>query len=218
MNKLFFIFLVCTIIGCTNKKKVADRQNLTTPQKIANAYGIDKWKNINELAFTFNVNRDTSHFERSFIYFPKTKEITYIYKQDTLHFFENKVDSTALKAHQNFVNDSFWLLAPFHLVWDKGITFKEEIEANAPISGKKLNKLSLIYGEQGGYTPGDVYEFYFNESFFIEEWKYRQKGNETITLATTWEEIKDYNEIKLNIKHQDSSKQFSLYFTNISVK
>ena len=41
-----------------------------------------------------------------------------------------------------------------------------------------MQKLTIVYGDEGGYTPGDAYDFYFGDDHIIKEWVFR-KGNAT---------------------------------------
>lgn len=209
-------FVVIAIESC--KDQTSKTEAKSTAQKITEAYGIENWNTVNELHFTFNVDRDTNHFERSFIWKPKTQDISFFGFGDTLHFKEHKIDSLSLRAHKNFVNDSYWLLAPFHIMWDSGTTISEEESAIAPISGKTLHKLTLTYGNEGGYTPGDAYDFYYNKEYIIEEWAYRQGNQDKISMTTSWSNIEAHNGVKMNTMHQDSTNTLKLYFTNLLVK
>lgn len=81
-----------------------------------------------------------------------------------------------------------------------------------------MQQLTISYGDEGGYTPGDAYDFFFENDFQIKEWIFR-KGNDTIPyLVTTWEDYKDFNGIKIATMHQNPEGTFKLYFTNIEVK
>lgn len=71
-----FLFLAILIIGTASSfisldKVIKTPQEPTILEKVANANGFQNWKNVKELKFTFNVDRDTSHFERTWIWKPK---------------------------------------------------------------------------------------------------------------------------------------------------
>jgi hypothetical protein len=138
---------------------------------------------------------------------------------DTISYNRNTVmDSLQVQADKRFINDSFWLLSPFKLVWDKGVTISEEKNVIAPISGDTLNKLTIHYSGDGGYTPGDAYDFYVSDDHLIKEWGYRGGNEEKASTSTSWTRLESFNGLKLNTVHQDSIGSFKLYFTNISVK
>lgn len=184
-------------------------------EKIANAHGYLNWKNINELKFTFNVDRDTTHFERSWVWKPKINDITAIKAKDTIHYNWLSMDSITYKTNAGFINDKFWLLLPFQLMWDsENITF-EVAQSNAPISKKTMQKLTIVYGSEGGYTPGDAYDLYFEDDFIIKEWVFRKSNQKEPSTTTTFEAYKTINGLHLAQIFQTADKKFKLYFTEV---
>lgn len=218
---IYLLVFLLTLLACKENPKqetTTDTLVQNTPQKIATAYGLEQWNNVTQMKFTFNVDRGENHYERSWIWKPKTKDITLITSEDTLTYNQNTMDSIAIKTDVNFINDKFWLLAPLNLAWDEGFTFDEKDSVTSPISKKNVKQLTITYGDEGGYTPGDAYDFYYNNNLQIEEWIFR-KGNDSLpTMVTTWEDYKDFNGIKIATKHQNPEGTFALYFTNIEVE
>jgi hypothetical protein len=218
-NILILIVLTSFFFSCKQKedtKKIAEKE-WSTAEKIANAHGFENWKDVSELQFTFNVERDTAHFERSWIWKPKTDDVIMISGTDTIAYNRKSVDSTSMNADKSFINDKYWLLAPFQLVWDKGTQISETIVEAAPISNKEINKISLTYPSDGGYTPGDAYDFYYDDNYMISEWIYR-KGNSTEpSMTTTWEDYEDFDGIKIGKAHNRPDANWKLHFTNIKV-
>ena len=204
--------MLISIASCQEPAK-----KVPTQEAIANAYGFENWDKVNSLSFTFNVDRDTSHFERSFIWEPKSKKVTYSTASDTLVFHQDSIKRVSLAADKTFINDKYWLLAPFQLLWDKGVTFNEKENVKAPISKEILNVLTITYPSQGGYTPGDAYDFYYGSDYMIKEWVFREKNSVTPTLVYTWEDTKEIAGIKFCTKHKDSTGTKKIYFTNLSV-
>ena len=191
---------------------------LSTTEAIAYANGFKNWNNVKEIKFTFNVDRDTVHFERSWAWKPKENLVTMTSATDTITYNRTKVDSTSLKADQGFINDKYWLLAPFNLVWDSNsFTAKHEIKQSAPISGKQMQKLTIIYKNEGGYTPGDAYDFYFEGDFIIKEWVFREGNKSEPSLITSWEDYETLEGIKIAKMHKRNEGNWSLYFTNLQV-
>lgn len=192
---------------------------LSVAEIIAYKHRVDLWDDVSTLKFTFNVDRGERHFERSFIWSPKTDDVVYLGVDDTVSFNrKNLKDSTEIKADQRFINDSYWLLSPYKLVWDKGTNITSEEDVIAPISKDTLNKLTVVYGSEGGYTPGDAYDFYYTADHMIKEWVFRKGNSEAPSTLTTFEELKTANGLKLYTMHRDSISSYSLYFTDISVE
>lgn len=212
---LFFLVL----ISCKTEKKtepVQTEKNLTILEKVAYAHGFENWKNIEKLAFTFNVDRDTSHFERTWIWETKKNVITAITASDTLTYNRKEMDSVANNTNGNFVNDKFWLMVPYNLIWDKdNFTHTHTMEAEAPISKKSMQKLTIVYSNEGGYTPGDAYDLYFEDDYLLKEWIFRRGNQEEPSMSTTWEDYVDKDGLKIASMHQNNDGSFKLHFTNI---
>ena len=113
MRILHFLAILTLVLlfGCkTEQKKDADSKNIeqTIPEKIAYKHGIKNWKNVEELKFTFNVDRDTMHFERGWIWNIKKNEVTRISKGDTVTYNRSEIDSTIAKIDAGFINAKYW--------------------------------------------------------------------------------------------------------------
>ena len=190
----------------------------TVPERIAEAHGFEHWKDVERITFTFNVDRDSMHFERSWDWEPKTNMVTDISGADTLRYDRNAMDSIALKTNGGFINDRYWLMAPFNLMWDaNNYTFEHTAEATAPISQEPMQKLTIVYANEGGYTPGDAYDFYFKDDYVIREWAYRKSNQEEPNLVSTWEDYVEMEGLQLAQQHNRPEGGTSLYFTGLSV-
>ena len=192
---------------------------LTTAEAIAYASGLEHWNAVNELQFTFNVKRgDNPPFSRHWKWNPKTNDVAMMTAADTVMYNRTSMDSISMKADQAFINDKYWLHAPFNLVWDDGTTITEKESQTAPISGEKMDMLTITYGSDGGYTPGDAYDLYYDSDFMVKEWVFRKSNQADASLMTTWEDYKAHDGIQFAQMHQDSTGGFKLYFTNVSLK
>lgn len=224
MKKLsILILLALTIASCkteTKKEIQSIEKELSILEKVAYAHGYEAWRNVNEIQFTFNVDRDSSHFERNWTWRPKTNDVILKSKlqEGEISYNRNSLDSITTNADKGFINDKYWLLAPFNLIWDKGLTHTYIEKAEAPISKQEMKKLTIVYSNEGGYTPGDAYDFYFGDDFIIKEWVFREANSEKASLITTWEDYETFNGLKIAKTHQRDIGNWKLSFTDISVK
>lgn len=222
MKKIMTLIAISiTILACKSDIKEPETTNvmeLTIAEKIAKRYGIENWETIETVKFTFNVDRDSSHFERSWAWYPKTNDVVLKSKNDTLRYNRSKIDSTFINADKAFINDKYWLLTPFNLVWDSGTTISEPSKENSPLANKELNKITLTYSSEGGYTPGDAYDFYFNDDFVIKEWIYKKANAQEPTMMTTWEDNKELNGIVIPMSYKKTSDNWELYFTDVKIE
>ncbi|WP_036383014.1 hypothetical protein [Muricauda sp. MAR_2010_75] len=217
------ILSLVLFIGCKTEPKTSNAEaqpeaEKTIPEKIADAHGYENWKYVSEITFTFNVDRDSTHFERSWVWKPKMNEVTAISGEDTLTYNPKSMDSIAYKRNSGFINDRYWLAAPFNLMWDSNsYTFEHTEAEKAPISGENMQKLTIVYKNEGGYTPGDAYDFYFKDDYILREWVYRKSNQEEPSLATTWENYKNIGGLEIAQDHKKGDGSFHLYFTGLSV-
>lgn len=213
--------LIIGLFGCRTEKKseeVAPAKELSILEKVAHAHGYENWKNVTKIRFTFNVERDTTHFERTWIWDTKTQDIVAISATDTVTYNRNNMDSLAHKTNGGFINDKYWLMAPYNLIWDQdSFNFQHLSSTEAPISKKSMQRLTVVYGNEGGYTPGDAYDFFLDEGFMVREWIFR-RGNDSIpTMTTSWENYVDVSGLQLGTAHNTAEGNFKLHFTNIVV-
>src|SRR5690606_31974669 len=136
MKKTLIIVTVFALVfSCKQKEETKSiEKEWSTAEKIANANGFENWKNVSELQFTFNVDRDTTHFERSWTWHPKTDEVVMVSGKDSVAYNRKSVDSISINADKAFINDKYWLLAPFQLVWDTSASISESTVVESPIS------------------------------------------------------------------------------------
>jgi len=224
MKKCLFaiILLAFVTIGCKEEKKAETsepQKELSLLEKIAFANGYENWKNVNQLKFTFNVDRDTSHFERTWVWKPKTQDVTMMSATDTISYNRAQMDSITEKTNGNFINDKYWLLAPINILWDeKNITQAHSAQVEAPISKKPMQKLTVVYGNEGGYTPGDAYDFYFEDDYIVKEWVFRKANQAEPSMTTSWEDYTEKGGLKIAHMHKMPDSNFKLYFTNVELK
>ena len=215
------VLILFILTACKTEKKTEPskpEKELTILEKVAQAHGYDNWKTVEKIKFTFNVDRDTTHFERTWIWKPKTNEVTSISSTDTLTYNRKKMDSVAHKNHSGFINDKYWFLAPYNLIWDaENFTYDHQENVLAPLSKKPMQKLTIVYGSEGGYTPGDAYDFYFEEDYLIKEWVFRRADQAEASMTNTWEDYIEKDGLKIAKMHQNEDGSFKLHFTGIEI-
>lgn len=216
-NILLTALLLALISSCTKKSNnSAETQQLTDIELIAKTYGIDNFKELKKLHYTFNVARhDTLLVARTWLWDKESGDITLINNQDTVSYQQAYINEDLKKVDHQFINDKYWLLFPFQLVWDKDMTYKNMGTQPAPISGQQLIKLTIQYGDDGGYTPGDAYDLYVDDNWIIQEWEFRKSGKESPGSAITWEKYADFNGIKVATDHLNEDSGLRIYFTDI---
>ncbi|WBL26284.1 hypothetical protein [Zunongwangia sp. HGR-M22] len=233
MKKIILPFLfVLSIVACKNTENENTSSEMDTEttevttsnekegigKTIAMANGLDKFEKAEEIEFTFNVKiQDSLRSSRHWKWNRKTNEISLTEGDTTLSYTKNdSIPQDKKDIDQKFINDSYWLLFPYQLVWsDAKLT--EEKEVAAPISGDTLSKLEVAYSNDGGYTPGDTYDIYYGNDNMIKEWVYKAAAGDR-QMATTWEDYEEFMSIPIAKMHKSEDGSFQLYFTDIVIK
>lgn len=228
MKKISLLFLAVTLLmSCKNDQNSQEtvnngstepREEMTPQKEIAMANGLKEFDNIENLEFTFNVEvNDTLRSSRHWQWNTKTGKISMTEKDSTITYTKNDSVSESDKyIDQRFINDTYWLLFPYQLEWSDANISKVSEKA-APISGDTLQMLTASYPSEGGYTPGDSYDIYFNEDNMIQEWVYKS-ANGKREMPTTWEDYEDHKGLKIAKMHQSPDGSFKLFFTDIKVE
>lgn len=224
MKKLIlFTFLFTALISCKNNETKIGQETEAEAEKsieeqIAMAHGLNNFEDVEEIQFTFNVKvQDTLRTSRSWTWKPQTDEIrltdgdisqTYT-KTDSISEEDKQID-------QKFINDSYWFLFPFQMVWSDA-NISDEKTGLAPISKEEMNYLEVSYKGEGGYTPGDTYVVYYKDDLLLEEWIYKSADGKR-EMPTTWEDFEDFQGLKIAKSHKSPDGSFELFFTDIKVK
>jgi hypothetical protein len=216
MKKIIYLILIllCSL-SCKQKQSTKNNlkptdNSLSTAQKIANAHGFEQWKNVNDISFTFAE-------KRSWIWKPKTNDVALITDKDTINYNRKAMDSITMDIDKAFINDKFWLLIPFQLVWDTGAKISEPVKTESPIHKVFMPKITLTYPNKGGYTPGDAYDIYYDDNYIIKEWVFRKGNQAKPSLANTFEKYKNFNGLILAEDHKKGNNDWNLKLTNIRV-
>lgn len=234
MKKILIILIASiTIISCKEDKKntttkpkpvkdeIVEKEftPTTEAEKIAYANGFEDWEKVEKIDFTFNVDRNGERVSsRTWSWKPITNYVKMSSALDTLTYERSTVlDSTASQADKGFINDKFWLLTPYQLLWDEGATITVHKDTISPLLERSLHKLTIVYDNKGGYTPGDAYDFYYDDKYVIREWVYRNGNRSEPSMNTTFEAYQTYQGLNIATEHKDKSGSLNIYFTDIKV-
>lgn len=220
---LLFTFLFSAFISCKNNEtkigqEVETEAEKSIAQQIAEAHGLNNFDEVEEIQFTFNVRvEDSLRTSREWTWKPQTGEIRLTEGDISRNY--TKTDNIAeddKDIDQKFINDSYWFLFPFQMVWSDA-EISEEKTGIAPISKEEMKYLEVSYKDEGGYTPGDTYVVYYNDDYLLEEWIYKSADGQR-EMPTTWEDFEDFQGLKISKSHKSPDGSFELFFTDIKVK
>ena len=202
-NTFLILCAIALISSCKNETSKDGVEETTTPeittlttaQRLANTAGLENWNEVEEIKFSFNVGKTgKTVLTRNWTWNPKTDQVQLIALSDTISYQRNtKLDSLQISTDRAFINDVYWLIPEFKLVWDQGTTITETKSQVAPISKDTLNMVTITYNDEGGYTPGDAYDIYYDANHKFKEWAYRRGNDGTPSMITTFEKFKTIN-------------------------
>jgi hypothetical protein len=197
--------------------------------QIADAYGLASWSKVEQIRYTFNVDAALKKFARTWTWEIKADRVTYEGPDSTgkptkvTYTRANMPPDVAKDVDPNFINDQYWLLFPFHLVWDKDVTVEDKGMTADP-TGKtkgKVREVTVTYPKAGGgYTPGDTYDLFVGADNRIVAWNFHRGGAEKPALTVTWADYKMAGPILVSMDHRGTlqDKPFHLFFTGVAAK
>jgi hypothetical protein len=215
---LYLVLALIAVHACQQKPQLPD----TLPFKVAKAYGIENFDQVNSIAYTWNVQRDSVNVvSRDWKW--NVKDSTVYYSgPDTTFTYSLTADSLP-KQDGAFINDKYWAMMPFQLAWDSGYTHEISENIATPLKGTNSTKLTILYnsGEPKspgmGYTPGDAYDLYLDENHMILEWTFR-RGNGVEGRTWTWENVNQFGPIKLAQDHMGPDGKRFIWLSNVKVE
>lgn len=194
-------------------------------RSIADAYGFGEFDKVESIKFTFNAGLGDRTIQRQWKWNVEEGTVHYktadssdewkSYQQDEI----TKLSEQIMAIDSLFINDKYWLLFPFQMIWDSNTTIEMENELTPlPIGEGKGYKVTVKYPAEGGYTPGDIYELYIDDEYIIKQWVYRRAGSEEPTRMATWEDNKKAGPLLISFDHRGPDGEFRVWFTDVSVE
>jgi len=109
-----------------------------------------------------------------------------------------------------FVNDQYWLLFPFHVVWDEGADVQDLGRHKRPLGKGSARRVVVKYGAAGGYAPGDTWELYVGADHRVAEFIYHGGGSG----------IQKRPRVLIATDHRGTAdgKPVRVFFSHVSVK
>ena len=211
---------------------VSAQQRPAIADQIAKTYGFDSFGQIDAIRYTFNIDLAALKLKlsRSWVWEPKTDQISYEGKDKagnpvkvTYSRSQLASQSPVVKEEVDpaFFNDQYWLLFPFHLVWDTGATVEDAGMQKLPLGKGSARKVAVKYPSGGGYTPGDTWELFVGTDGRIREMEFHHGGaaKPSVVIAT-WADYKKAGPLLLSLDHRGTAdgKPFRLFFSKVAVK
>jgi len=139
-------------------------------EKMAKAYGLDSWDQVEAIRYTWNVQLGTLNIAHAWEWEPKTGKVTYEGKDKDgkpvkVTYLRSQLNSQADAVKNEidpaFINDNYTFLFPLKAYWDTSATVIDQGTYNLPVGSGSAELVAVKYPtEGGGYTPGDTWELY----------------------------------------------------------
>jgi len=209
---------------------VSAQQRPAIADQIAKTYGLDSFGQIDAIRYTFTIDAGALKLSRSWVWEPKTDQISYDGKDKAGNPVKVTYSRSQLASQSAFVkdevdpgffNDQYWLLFPFHLVWDNSPTVQDAGMQKLPLGKGSAKKVAVKYPSDGGYTPGDTWELYVGTDGRIREMEFHHGGSaKPSVVIVTWADYKKAGPLLLSLDHRGTAdgKPFHLSFSNVAVK
>ncbi|MAJ38446.1 MAG: hypothetical protein CMC19_11205 [Flavobacteriaceae bacterium] len=189
--------------------------------KVAEAHGFKHWSEVEEISFSFNVSRANGNtFSRFWVWQPKSNTVGSIQDKDTIWYKRNQaLDSLENRLNSGFTNDKFWLLTPFNLIWDRG-NYRATLSENSssPVENKSYTKLTIVYGQEGGYTPGDAYDFYIDQDYIVREWTFRRGNQAEPNISSACKDYIEIGGLRLVQNYARANNERAIFFSDLKVE
>lgn len=225
-HRVVFGTLLCIVPAITQAQQVAPRA-----EQMAKTYGIDSWGQIEEIRYTFNLDFPLGKISRSWDWSPKTNTVSFEGKDKAgkpikvtyqRSHISSESDTVKNEVDPSFFNDQYWLLFPFHAVWDGGKTVTDRGMQKLPSGQGSAQLLSVKYlPSEGGYTPGDTWNLYLGKDNRVEQLLFQHGGTaKPHVVIATWEGYKKAGPLLVSTDHRGTADGGALHltFTGVSVK
>jgi len=206
------------------------QQRPAIADQIAKTYGFDSWGQVEAIRYTFHLDAGKLQLHRSWVWEPKTDQITYdgpdkdgkpvkiTYRRSEL---ANQSAFVKEMVDPGFFNDQYWLLFPFHLIWDTGATIQDAGMQKLPLGKGSARKVVVQYPSSGGYHPGDTWALFVGPDNRIRELAFKFGGSaKPGGFLATWEGYKKAGPVLVSTEHRGKAdgNPFKEHLSNVAVK
>jgi len=227
ISGLNLLFLAVMLLALPMASRAQD-----TPiaQQVAKTFGIDSFGQVETMRYTWNAELpDVRKIANKWEWSPKTDTVSYEGKDKAgnpvkVTYQRSKLDSQSdvvkKEIDPQFANDQYWVLLPFHLVWD-GAAATDDGQQKLPIGDGSAQRIAMKYPSEGGYQPGDTWDLYIGPDKRIEEITYhRGAPNPPHLVSAKYADYKKAGPLLISTDHPGivDGKSFRLTLTDVSVK
>ncbi|HEX3537334.1 MAG TPA: hypothetical protein VHU15_11260 [Stellaceae bacterium] len=206
------------------------QQRPAIADQMAKTFGLDSFGKIEGIRYTFNAELPGVKVSRKWEWNPKTDSVSYegqdkegkpvkaAYQRSQIG---SESDAVKNEIDPAFVNDQYWLIFPFHVVWDTSATIEDAGKQNLPQGKGTAEKIVVKYPADGGYSEGDTWDLYVGPDKRIQEFVFHRGGpKKPSTVIAAWAGYKKAGPLLVSTDHPGTAdgKPVHISFSNVSVK
>lgn len=194
--------------------------------KLVKTYGLDSFEQVEAIRYTFSAQLPGIDISRSWIWEPKSGQVTYEGKDKSgkpikLTYLRSKLDGQSGEIEPSFVNDQYWLFLAFHAAWDAGAAVEDAGMQKLPLGQGSAEKVVMKYPSEGGSSPGDTWDLYIGIDGRIQEMVFHRGGTAKPSLViASWAEHKRAGPLLFSLNHEGTAdgKPMRVWFSKVAVK
>jgi hypothetical protein len=199
-------------------------------QQLAKSQGLDSFGKIEAIRYTFNAEFLAVNVSRSWVWQPKTDQVSYEGKDKSgkpvkVTYIRSQLDGAPASVTDEidpaFVNDQYNLLFPLHVYWDESADVRDLGKQKLPLGQGSAKRVVVKYPSDGGDSPGDTWELYLGPDKRVEEFVYHRGGPKKPSLViATWTGYKKAGPLVISTERRGTAdgKPLRVLFSDVSVK
>jgi hypothetical protein len=199
-------------------------------EQIAKTYGLDSFGQIEAIRYTFNAQFPGVNVSRSWVWQPKTDQVSYEGKDKDgkpvkVTYVRSQLNGEPANVKdeidQAFINDQYWLLFPLHVYWDYSAGVQDMGTQKLPLGKGSAKRVAVKYPPEGSYSPGDTWELYIGSDKRVEEFVYHRGGpRKPSVVIASWAGYKKAGPLLISTDHRGTAdgKPLRVFFSDVSVK
>lgn len=191
-------------------------------------YGIDNFDEIEGLQWCFVVRRDDKAVAARFwdwnIEEGQVRRATLEGEELVLSTIredfseEEKSREEWEEVHRQFINDQYWLTFSRRALTDSGVDFEaQDGEVVTGLAQEEVDRLSVLYRGEDGYTPGDRYDLFLNDEGRIVGWRYLRGGESEGGRVMVFEALRELGPLVYTAKHSALDEPFQVLLPGVKV-
>jgi hypothetical protein len=216
--------IYCLLAGLVAAAPVSRAQTANLGEQVAKAQGLDGFGQIDAIRFTFNAQFLGHDVSRSWVWWPKTGQISYEGKDKDgqpvrATYVESQLDAAPANVKDQiepaFGNDKYNLIFPIQAYWD-----------GAPFLDKGMQKLPIGEGTARevvvSYAPGDVWDLYLGPESQVVAFDFHrgESGLKPSRATASWSAYKKAGPLHIATDRSGTAdgQPLHVWFTDLAVK